>query len=114
MAGTQSQLGNIFGDVAIKAAVRLASTAGNITLNGLQTIDGVAAAAGDRVLAAAQADATTNGIWLVSTGPWTRTADGAKNTDFIDGSLVPVARGNVNAGQMLQLQCTDSPVVIGT
>lgn len=29
MAGTVSQLGNIFGDVAIKAEVRVASTAGN-------------------------------------------------------------------------------------
>ena len=39
----------VSGNLAMKAPCRVATTA-NITLNGLQTIDGVTVAAGDRVL----------------------------------------------------------------
>jgi hypothetical protein len=109
-----STLGNIFEDVAIKGAVRLASTAGNIALSGPQTIDGVLTNIGDRVLVTAQLDQTSNGIWQVQSGPWTRPTDASGNTDFIDGTLVPVARGFSNAGTMFQMLCTDSPVMIGT
>lgn len=112
--GNVSRLGNIFEDVAIKAPARLAATAAVAALNGLPTIDGVATADGDRVLLTAQSDPTLNGLWQVSTGNWIRTADGANNTDFIDGTLVPVARGTANAGQLYMLQCTDSPIVVGT
>lgn len=107
-----SRNGNIFEDVAIKAAVRLASTSGNLVLSGEQAIDGVAAVDGDRVLLTSQTDATQNGIWQVATGVWQRTADARNNTDFIDGTLVPVARGASNAGLLYQLRCTDSPVAI--
>lgn len=109
-----SRTGNIFEDVAIKAAVRLASTVANLTLSGLQTIDGVAGADGDRVLLTAQTDPTENGIWQTTTGPWQRTADGRQNTDFIDGTLVPVARGDVHSGTLFMLQIAASPAVIGT
>jgi len=109
-----SRTGNIFEDVAIKAPVRLASTVSNLTLSGLQTIDGLAGADGDRVLLAAQSDETQNGIWQMTTGAWQRTADGRQNTDFIDGTLVPVARGTAHAGKMFVLQTADSPVVIDT
>jgi hypothetical protein len=109
-----SMTGNIFEDVAIKAPVRLASTVSNQVLNGQLTIDGVLTNIGDRVLVAAQLDQTTNGIWQVQSGPWTRPTDASSNTDFIDGTLVPVARGNANAGLMFQLLCTDSPIAIGT
>jgi hypothetical protein len=109
-----SRNGNIFEDVAIKAPVRLASTLANLTLSGEQTIDGVAAVDGDRILVTAQTDETQNGIWQVSTGLWQRTADARNNTDFIDGTLVPVARGNTQAGKVFQLQCIDNPVTIDT
>lgn len=65
--------------VRYKASVRVASTA-NITLSGLQNIDGVALAANDRVLVKNQTTATQNGIYLVSTGAWTRTVDFAVGT----------------------------------
>jgi hypothetical protein len=106
-------LGNIFEDVAIKAPVRAATT-GAITLSGLQTIDGVALTAGDRVLVKNQADTRTNGLYRASTGIWQRTFDVSKSTDLIDATQVGVARGTVNTGVIFALRCTDSPVVIGT
>ncbi|HTU12526.1 MAG TPA: right-handed parallel beta-helix repeat-containing protein [Allosphingosinicella sp.] len=61
-------------DLAIKEPCRVATT-GNITLSGLQTIDGVALAANDRVLVRAQTTATQNGIYLAASGSWTRATD---------------------------------------
>jgi hypothetical protein len=45
---------------------------GNVTLSGTQTIDGVALAAGDRVLLTAQTNGVQNGVWIVASGNWTR------------------------------------------
>ena len=57
-----------------KAACQVATTA-NITLSGLQTIDGYITLAGDRVLVKNQTNAANNGIYLAFTGTWTRSAD---------------------------------------
>jgi hypothetical protein len=57
-----------------KASVKVATTA-NITLSGLQTIDGVTVAAGDRVLVKNQTSAADNGIYVVSASTWVRSAD---------------------------------------
>ena len=54
--------------------VRLATT-GNIKLSGPQTIDGVLAAVGDRVLVTRQTDGSANGIYTASEGQWYRAAD---------------------------------------
>lgn len=51
------------------------STVGNITLSGFQTIDGITLIAGDRVLVRNQTDAAENGIYVVSSGAWTRATD---------------------------------------
>lgn len=48
------------------------SAAGNITLSGLQTIDGIALQAGETILVAAQTTQSQNGIYIVSSGAWTR------------------------------------------
>ena len=47
----------------------------DITLTGLQTLQGVSLVAGDRVLAAGQTAGTDNGIWIVTSGAWTRAVD---------------------------------------
>lgn len=106
--------GNIAEDVAVKAPVRVATTGANITLNGLQTIDGIALADMDRVLVKDQTDPTQNGIYNASSGNWQRTTDASKNTDFVSGTLVFVAQGAVNAGIQYSLTTTDNPVVLGT
>lgn len=60
-----------------KASVRAASAylVGNLTLSGLQTVDGVSLAAGNRVLVAYQTNGAQNGIYVVSSGAWTRATD---------------------------------------
>lgn len=44
----------------------------NITLSGVQTIDGQAVSQGQIVLAQAQSTAANNGLWVVQSGAWTR------------------------------------------
>jgi hypothetical protein len=62
-------------------SVRAAST-GNVALTGTQTIDGVALAAGDRVLLKNQTTATENGAWVVAAGAWTRATDNVSSASF--------------------------------
>lgn len=83
--------------VAVKAPVRAAATSA-ITLNGTQTIDGVAVVAGDRVLVKNQVDGVENGVYDVSTGPWTRAVDFDGVRDVVSGTRVYVAAGTINGG----------------
>ncbi len=100
-------------DLAIKAPVRAATTGSGIALSGLQTVDGVALAAGDRVLVKDQTDATTNGLYNAATGPWTRTIDANNSSQFTTGTQVLVAAGTSNANGAFKLT-TANPVVVGT
>lgn len=79
-----------------KKSVRAATTA-NITLSGLQTVDTVVLAAGNRVLVKSQNAPRENGIYIVATGAWTRSvaADGSIE---IDSAIVAVDEGAVNGG----------------
>jgi hypothetical protein len=99
-------------DLAIKAPVRAATTGGNITLSGLQMIDGAALNAGDRVLVKDQTDATTNGLYNVATGPWTRTIDANNNSQLTQGTQVLVATGTANAGGVFTLTSAN-PIIQG-
>jgi hypothetical protein len=100
-------------DVAIKAPCRAATTA-NITLNGLQTVDGIVLVANDRVLVKNQTSGVNNGIYLASTGSWTRTSDFDGNRDAVDGTLVLVRLGTASALALYELSCATSPANIGT
>jgi hypothetical protein len=59
---------------AIKAECQVATTA-NITLSGLQTIDGYTTLAGDRVLVKNQSLQQNNGIYVAASGAWARSSD---------------------------------------
>lgn len=101
--------------VALKAPVRVATTA-NITLSGEQTIDSIAVVADDRVLVKNQTDTTENGIWIVSTGAWTRAKDFNGSRDSVKGTLVPVSEGT-KAGRMFRVTTSngsDGYTAIGT
>lgn len=76
--------------------VRVVATA-DITLAGLQTIDGVALAAGDRVLVAGQADGAGNGVYVAAAGPWARAAAEHDATDMRPGSAWIVRQGAAHA-----------------
>lgn len=82
------------GDVAIKVPC-VATTTANITLSALQTIDSITLVADDRVLVRDQTDQTENGIYLASSGSWTRTADFNGVRDVVDGTLVRVQSGTL-------------------
>ena len=86
------RLGGIPDGLGFKAPVYLTTTA-NITLNGLQTIDGVSATEGKRVLVKNQTDASENGIYDVSSGNWSRSADMVSNGDVVEGTRVWVTDG---------------------
>ena len=91
----------------------LAATTANITLSGLQTVDGVALAADDRVLVKDQTDGTENGIYLASTSAWTRAPDFDGALDAVNGTLFTVATGTANARLIFELQ-TSGTITIGT
>jgi hypothetical protein len=66
--------GSPYPAVALKLPVVIVATT-NITLTGTYTLQGVALAVGNRVLAAGQTVGTNNGIWVVQSGAWTRAID---------------------------------------
>lgn len=82
--------------VATKAPCRVATTA-NITLSGLQTIDGVTVVAGDRVLVRSQTTDTENGIYEAASAAWTRAADFDGSLDVVGGTWVKVNSGSLHA-----------------
>jgi len=73
-AATKNYVDSVAQGLDVKASVVCGTTA-NITLSGLQTIDGVTVTAGQRVLVKNQAAPAENGIYAASTTAWTRTSD---------------------------------------
>ena len=96
---------------AIKAPCRVATTAA-ITLAGLQTIDGVALAGGDRVLVKDQTDATENGIYVAAPAAWSRAGDFDGARDVVQGTLLTVAAGTTHGGEVFKVTAGD--IVFGT
>lgn len=97
--------------VAVKAPVKVAAST-NLTLSGEQTIAGVACADGDRVLAYGQSVPSENGIYVVSTGQWSRAKDFDGALDVVNGTLV-VSNNTANDGIYYRVTTVD-PIVIGT
>lgn len=106
------RINGLLGSVAIKPPCRVATTA-NITLSGLQTIDGVTVVAGDRVLVKDQTTATENGIYEADTSAWSRAKDFNGNRDAVNGTFVLVTNGTAN-GESLWKVATANPITIGT
>ncbi|MGY3257031.1 phage tail protein [Pseudomonas chlororaphis] len=95
-----------------KQSVRAATTA-NIALAGLQTVDGIALVAGDRVLVKNQAAAKDNGLYVAAAGAWARTTDADSNSEVTSAMLVAVEQGATLADTRWQL-ITDGTIVLGT
>lgn len=76
-----------------------AATTTDITLSGLQTIDGVSVTAGQRVLVKNQTAPADNGIYVASAGAWTRSTDMDSTTPIneINGAAVFVENGTTQA-----------------
>lgn len=95
-----------------KASVRLATTA-NITLSAPQTIDGVSAIAGDRILVKNQSSGAQNGIYVVAAGAWTRATDADSSAEVNSGMYVFVEEGTINDNTGWVLT-TNNPIVLAT
>jgi hypothetical protein len=106
------------GNLGVKAPVKTA-TSTNITLSGLQTINGVTLSVGDattppdRVLVKNQTNAVENGIWIVSSATWTRSPDFDGEKDVVTGTLVAVSNGSYQ-GQIFMVSSDDNPILPGT
>jgi len=97
-----------------KEAVRVISLSNiNLESAGLLTIDGVTLVTGDRVLVAAQTDATQNGIYVVSDVAWTRSIDADTSAKVKAGLFTFVTEGVVNQDSGWVL-VTDNPIVLNT
>lgn len=78
-----------------KAPVRVVATENiNTMLGGLQTVDSVQLAVGNRVLLCGQTDKRQNGIYVVSTGQWVRASDANTSEDLVTGAACFVIEGS--------------------
>jgi len=84
----------------------LCGTTTNITLSGLQAIDGVTVAAGDRVLVKSQSTTSQNGIYLASATAWSRSPDADTWNELIS-AICFVESGSTLAGTAWY--CTAQP-----
>ncbi len=98
--------GGIIGAGNLKQPVRVASNVLVDTATGGEiSVDGVALTTGDRVLLTTQATAAANGIYVVSSGSWSRASDfdGSSIGDVLGNTLIPVESGTLFAGKMFRL-----------
>ncbi len=83
----------------------------NVTISGLQTIDGVSLSSNDRVLLVGQSTAQENGLWLVKVGAWVRPSDFANGTTAGD-AYVLILEGVMSGGS--SWLCNTPTAIIGT
>lgn len=85
---TKSYVDALVNGLTIHPFCRMVAVA-NVTLSGLQTIDGVSGVANNRVLLTAQSSGSQNGPWLMQSGSWTRPADwSAASTQAVGGYFI--------------------------
>jgi len=76
-------------------------TVEDISLHGLQVIDGVQLKVSDRVLVKDQMQKSQNGIWLAATGDWSRAPD-ANSIEKLDRAAVFVRNGSQAGASFVQ------------
>ena len=103
---------NAAAGIDAKPSVRVATTA-NITLSGTQTIDGVLAIAGDRVLVKNQSTASANGVYVVAAGAWSRATDADGTGEITPGAFWYVEEGTANGKTQWRLENTGT-ITLGT
>jgi hypothetical protein len=91
----------------------VAAAAINLATNGLSAVDTGAIAAGDIVLLTDQASAPANGLYVASTGTWTRLVGPNGESSVSAGETVTVMEGTTYAGTQWLLT-TKNPIVVGT
>lgn len=111
---TKEYVDNVGMGLDVKMSVRVISTA-NINLAGTPIIDGVTVAVGDRVLVVGQSTKSENGIYVVSSGVWSRSADADNSPagEVTSGMFTFVEEGTANAGSGWVLS-TSNPIALGS
>lgn len=94
-AATKFYVDSVAQGLDVKASV-VAATTGNITLSGLQNIDGISVTAGQRVLVKNQDAPAENGIYIASASAWTRSSD-ANTWDELVSAYTFVETGSTYA-----------------
>jgi len=84
----------------------LCATTANISLTGVQTLDGISAVAGSRVLVKNQTAAAENGIYISAASAWARSTDTNDWTELLS-AIVFVESGTTLAGSAWY--CTAQP-----
>lgn len=111
-AATKAYVDALSQGLNVKDSVRVATTA-NITLSGAQTIDGVSAIAGNRVLVKNQTTGADNGIYVVASGTWSRSTDADISSEVTAGLFTFVTEGTV-AADTGWILTTNNPITLGT
>jgi hypothetical protein len=95
-----------------KDSVRIGTTT-NVSLSGLQTIDGITAVVGDRILVKNNTTGSENGIWVAASGAWARSSDAATAGELTPATSMFIEEGVVNASTQWRITNTGT-VTIGT
>lgn len=106
---TTDRIAGLNSSVAFKPACKVATIA-NITLSGEQTIDVVSVTDGDRVLVKDQTDSSENGIYVCSTGTWSRSQDFDGERDVVQYSLAYAGAGSSQNAAVYVLE-TEDPTI---
>jgi len=85
-AANKSYVDAAINGLSWKDPVRIASTAQR-ALSGLAAIDGVTPLGGDRVLLKNQTAPAENGIWVASSGAWTRATDADAEVELLNAAV---------------------------
>lgn len=96
-AATKQYVDSVASGLEILGSSRVATTE-NITLAGLQTIDGIAVVANDRVLVKNQTNQTQNGVYVASSGSWARAADFNSTANMHPGAYTLILEGTTQGG----------------
>lgn len=97
--------------LTVKEPVVVATTE-QISLTGIQTLDGHLTSAGDRVLVKNQTNKAENGIYVVAAGAWSRATDADEDYEVTSGLFVFVQKGSVGSDNGYVLT-TDDPITLG-
>ena len=109
-AANKGYVDNAIAGLSWKQPVSAATTA-NITLSGLQTIDGLGGVVGYRILVKNQTLMDQNGIYVMASGAWTRTTDADTGTELL-GAAVFVSEGTTQ-GDTSWVCTTNGPITVG-
>ena len=102
-----------FNDSSTSYTAAAVATTTNISLSGLQTIDGYTLSTSDRVLVKDQTDKTANGIYLAAAGAWSRASDLDASSEFVSYKKIAITNGTLYGNSIWFVKPNDS-FVLGT